>query len=341
MKTRTIKHLAASALVLGMLATVQTATAGPQGIKNSRHNLGSGDLAIGATAGARTTGLAGSTGLGDVFTTKTDQICVFCHTPHGSNTAVDSAPLWNRATGTATYQIYSTGTMQASAPGTSLSGSASLACLSCHDGTQAMDNVLNAPGQGGFNRVTYSDGNRMGQQLRAPGNTAGSSGIWYSGGKEYVSGGPNGASVGSQNLIGPTGSCSDPLGTSGASGCVPDTADGHLTSDAGVDFLGTDMRNDHPIAIAYGGGNCNVTGVDAAGGCADSDFKGAQAGLAGSFQVGSATPGDKQAMRLYGSTLASATVECASCHDPHTDAAPTFLRKSNAGSAVCLTCHTK
>ncbi len=342
MKTRTIKHLAASALVLGMLATIQTATAADQGIRNTRHNLGSGSLAIGATTGTRTTGLIGSTGLGDVFTTKTDQICVFCHTPHGADANFAGAPLWNRAAGTASYTTYNSGTMQASVQGTNLSGSASLACLSCHDGTQAMDNVLNAPGQGGFNRVTYMDGNRMGQQLRAPGNTAGTSGIWYSGGKEYVAGGPNGTTVGSQNTIGPTGSCSDPSGTSGAGGCTPDTNGGHLTSDAGVDFLGVDMRNDHPIAIAYGGGSCNVTAVDAAGGCADGDFKGAQQGLSStSFQVGSATPGAKDAMRLYGSSLASATVECASCHDPHTDSQPTFLRKSNAGSAVCLTCHTK
>ncbi|MBL8448041.1 MAG: hypothetical protein JNJ44_11580, partial [Zoogloeaceae bacterium] len=30
-------------------------------------------------------------------------------------------------------------------------GSVSLACLSCHDGTQALDNIINAPGSGGFN----------------------------------------------------------------------------------------------------------------------------------------------------------------------------------------------
>ena len=30
-------------------------------------------------------------------------------------------------------------------------GSVSLACLSCHDGTQAMDVVLNTPGSGGYN----------------------------------------------------------------------------------------------------------------------------------------------------------------------------------------------
>jgi hypothetical protein len=42
-------------------------------------------------------------------------------------------------------------------------------------------------------------------------------------------------------------------------------------------------------------------------------------------------------------------VECASCHDPHgvpsagagSSFIPTFLRVANAGSALCLTCHTK
>ena len=29
-------------------------------------------------------------------------------------------------------------------------GSVSLACLSCHDGAQAMDNLINAPGSGGY-----------------------------------------------------------------------------------------------------------------------------------------------------------------------------------------------
>jgi len=40
------------------------------------------------------------------------------------------------------------------------------------------------------------------------------------------------------------------------------------------------------------------------------------------------------------------SVECASCHDPHVeskDAATqvSFLRVSQAGSGVCLACHTK
>ena len=57
---------------------------------------------------------------------------------------------------------------------------------------------------------------------------------------------------------------------------------------------------------------------------------------------------DKQEIRLYDSGDGF-EVECASCHDPHgvpsggqgTTFNPTFLRKANTGSAVCLTCHTK
>ncbi|MBI3593131.1 MAG: hypothetical protein HY099_06610 [Nitrospirae bacterium] len=37
----------------------------------------------------------------------------------------------------------------------------------------------------------------------------------------------------------------------------------------------------------------------------------------------------------------SGRVECPSCHDPHDPSRNTFLRKSNAGSALCLTCHIK
>ena len=39
--------------------------------------------------------------------------------------------------------------------------------------------------------------------------------------------------------------------------------------------------------------------------------------------------------------LFSGKVECASCHDPHDPTRGSFLRKSNSGSALCLTCHIK
>lgn len=64
--------------------------------------------------------------------------CQFCHTPH-NGAIVGGAPLWNRALGTTSgYQIYTTGTFTLAV---SL-GANSLTCLSCHDGTVSLGNVL-------------------------------------------------------------------------------------------------------------------------------------------------------------------------------------------------------
>jgi predicted CXXCH cytochrome family protein len=66
------------------------------------------------------------------------EVCIVCHTPHNSNTTVVDAPLWNHQLSTVgTYTMYSSGTMQ------SVSGQpdgSSKLCLSCHDGTVAMEN---------------------------------------------------------------------------------------------------------------------------------------------------------------------------------------------------------
>ncbi len=37
--------------------------------------------------------------------------------------------------------------------------------------------------------------------------------------------------------------------------------------------------------------------------------------------------------------LQNGKVECSTCHDPHTNMYPKFLRMSNAHSALCLACH--
>ena len=63
------------------------------------------------------------------------QICLPCHAPHdGVNVA--NAPLWNHEVSTATYTLYSSPTLDA-VPGQP--GGASKLCLSCHDGTVAID----------------------------------------------------------------------------------------------------------------------------------------------------------------------------------------------------------
>ena len=79
------------------------------------------------------------------------RICVFCHTPHGAATSLQQ---WNRTMpGPGGYTSYGNpqGTMDATPPGT-VWGDAlgnlqtgSLACLSCHDGSVALDDLVDFP----------------------------------------------------------------------------------------------------------------------------------------------------------------------------------------------------
>jgi len=77
------------------------------------------------------------------YITDYGEVCVYCHTPHGGNS---QAPLWNRNVNTpGNYDLYNSTTMDN--PPTTISG-VSLACLSCHDGAIAVDEIINAPGPG-------------------------------------------------------------------------------------------------------------------------------------------------------------------------------------------------
>jgi predicted CXXCH cytochrome family protein len=265
-------------LALGVLGSAPALA----GIANTKHNLG-------------------SLGTGANKFNGTAEICVFCHTPHGADTSA-AVPLWNRTLALpSTYTTYnSLGTSSLDGK-TAPVGSVSLACLSCHDGTQAMNVMINQPGSGGYNLGT-----------------------------------PFGTPV---------------LGLPG--GTL--TADGKIG--AGITNIGTDLKNDHPIGIQYGGGMPgNVAYTKAAiadGAFRDADFKGVQyADLNGNdvwwvdTAGGTAGTREKTDMQLYtrpafaGTTGNQALVECASCHDPHTEKV-TFLRIDNTNSAVCLACHIK
>ncbi|HXD43391.1 MAG TPA: cytochrome c3 family protein [Ramlibacter sp.] len=119
--------------------------------------------------------------------------------------------------------------------------------------------------------------------------------------------------------------------------------------------IGQDLRNDHPIGIQYGGGGITATAPTAA--TRDVDFKRPATQVIGTTRVWwvdtEGTPNNtrqKTDMMLYtrapatgytGQTDSEPFVECASCHDPHNSTNSTFLRISNAGSAVCLSCHVK
>ena len=211
-KSTTKTMILAMMAVVSVLMAAQIAKAGISGTKH--------DLTTAANGGAYVTG----TNL---------QICVFCHTPHNTQT---TAPLWNRAANGSTFTTYGT-----TAAGTTAGapGDKSTICLSCHDGNTAVNTILVTPA----------------------------------------------------TMTGVT-----PAGTRQTAG--------KLTS--GSALIGTDLRNDHPVGIAY-----PATGLYTA--------------------VGSLVD-----VKVY-----TNKVECASCHDVHDNTDSPFLRVANTGSALCLKCHTK
>lgn len=194
---RKIRRLVVAAVWFGLLASAERAEAGS--IVGSKHDLSS---VINKFLGSGMENEMNNYG----------EVCVYCHTPHGAS---DIAPLWNRNTPTGPYQMYASPTMEATVPGTPTG--ISLACLSCHDGTIAVDSVRNQPGSG----------------------TVASS--WY--GKppaayHYAMSAPGQANAS------PGGSCAACHGTPNP-----------YPHNAVVKYLTTDLRDDHPISIVYSEGD--------------------------------------------------------------------------------------
>lgn len=118
---------------LGLLLMVGPAEAGtgPQDIANTLHNLSSSGLASNDYASV------------EFNSDSEDEICVYCHTPHGG---VLDGPLWNRnfANDGTGYTFYSSDTLAAETAGVAQITAASLLCLSCHDGSVAVgDDLIN------------------------------------------------------------------------------------------------------------------------------------------------------------------------------------------------------
>ncbi len=87
----------------------------------------------------------------------------------------------------------------------------------------------------------------------------------------------------------------------------------------GLADFGTDLSNDHPISFVY-----DAALATADGGLQDPTTQ--SSGLGGT---------------ITGDLLFAGSLECGSCHDVHDNTVAPFLRKSNAASALCLTCHAK
>ncbi|MCB1906365.1 MAG: hypothetical protein KDH15_03260 [Rhodocyclaceae bacterium] len=248
----------------------------------------------------------------DAFRNNYGQICVYCHTPHGASAAV-GAPLWNRTRKSHTFQTYAelgtvTLTQAISQPGAN-----SLTCLSCHDGTTAVDSIINMPGSGNYDpaQATRDDDTAINAFL----------GTWVPG---------QGDTFQHMKLD---------ADTSNPDSCLScHSPDGIVAAQSFSTFaIGTDLRNDHPVGIVFPTANPDfntTTGTTARG---DVYFD-----LDGDSRM------DKGEVRLY-NTGDGPEVECGSCHDPHgvESAGPgsqfnaTFLRVSNNGSGLCMTCHVK
>lgn len=116
-------------ILLLVLVFVVTAAVAFAGISTTRHNLTSTSTTDGAKATATAQG---------------ETLCGFCHIPHGGNTTVANAPLWSRSlrlTAANPYTVYGGGTTLG---GTAVNqpGTNSLTCLSCHDGTIAVGQII-------------------------------------------------------------------------------------------------------------------------------------------------------------------------------------------------------
>lgn len=300
-------------LVLTLLATLVTLVAPPAladtdlptkfsnigTVGNTRHNLSQRQTTSGGPAGQTM----------DSFRNDYTEVCVYCHTPHGTNSTT-TAPLWNRTMKNTSYQTYDLlGTTSLTQPVTQ-PGMNSLTCLSCHDGQTAVDSIINMPGSGRYLASQESSENTA--FLNSWNNTRG----------------PD----------------ANAHGRMSATECLAcHSANAGFAGAGATDFtafaIGTDLRNDHPVGIRYP--------TNAGPGTDFRDPSRKETRMAW-FDNNGNSRADPNEIRLY-NTGDGYEVECASCHDPHgvpsngagSGFNATFLRVSNAGSGVCLTCHSK
>jgi len=107
-------------------------------------------------------------------------------------------------------------------------------------------------------------------------------------------------------------------------GTVVDAGLGDGTTTTSTNATNVNLSNDHPVSIVY-------TETTAA-----------------SLRLKTYALTDWVGASTVDDLLRNNKVECGSCHDPHngyatqgTDPEVNFLRKTNAGSALCLGCHAK
>jgi hypothetical protein len=223
-------------VVVALAMTLVGANAAFAAIANSKH-----DLSYGGSQTIRESTVGGLSS------------CQFCHTPHGSNTAILAAPLWNRSSNAGTtYSVYggsggATGSTAAGSGNVGTPGPHSMTCLGCHDGLLTVGAT--------FNNGTKNMTNVAGYGL----------------------------------------------------GIV-----------SGLNNVGKDLQNDHPVGIAFTNAAPNVSGLASALSLTWYKF----------YQEGSRVD----------------SFECGSCHDVHGfdfatgNANAPFLRRPK--STMCTECHS-
>lgn len=276
-------------------------------------------------------------------TTDTSEICVFCHTPHGGdNTA--AVPIWNRKLNNpAAYTRYSSlGSSTFDATEVDI-GSVTIACLSCHDGGQAIDSLINAAGSGKFTDPTgiaYGSMPRIGNGF-VGGDVDNATGKLLTPAQGIV-----------QNLE--TDLSNDhPVSMQFAGGGLSGTGGTWSGTSIDPDFTGS---TPHPGQSARNG-IVNVTFESTLAPSTSPWTTFFYLDRSDSLQVGKRDREDIIFYTRMDLGPEEPFVECGSCHDPHNIDNPTFLRTSNgvpqtlqadfpdawedAASGLCLTCHIK
>lgn len=114
--------------IMALLAVLTATSAMALSVVESRHDMVYSGFATGA---------GGST-----------EVCIFCHTPHGAQTSVGQAPLWNNGLSASmnTADIYNSATMNYTVSEAQINATDARLCLSCHDGSVGVP--VNQPNSG-------------------------------------------------------------------------------------------------------------------------------------------------------------------------------------------------
>jgi len=294
------------------------------GIINTKHNLS-------------------TSGPGTIKGTSEQEICAFCHIPHG---AQPGKPLWNRAMPTSSYTMYSSTYLErTSYPtptnlGTSVDtpGNLSRQCLSCHDGTIAIGAIYILRGTVLGSALSVADTNADGTMKNTAGGFIGTDlsahhpvGFEYGASMDLSFGADHVTTRGNELRATPT----SPVKTYNYSGKeYVECSSCHDPHTENKKFLrvGADNSDSHALNIKN---TCTS--------CHNKD------GFTGSIHdTSSKVYTDSTALTDYGAGTTVGDMGCVNCHTPHNgEGQPYLLRKIEqntcfqgpAGSNATASCH--